>query len=68
MTKDPPSVLETLGSLAVGVTAFGALLVGRWLLDLHYQRTRSHPPRCICRRHRRRDPKVAGLGKRRRRA
>lgn len=63
--KDEPSMLDTVTSIAIGVAAFGACVVFRWALEAYGTRARVHPQRCICPKHRRRDPKLAGLGKRR---
>lgn len=66
--KEPPTVLETLTSLGTGVAAFCALLLVRAALDWHRAVTREHPAGCICVRHRKRDPRVVTLGKKRRSA
>ena len=52
--KEPPSMFETLYSLALGVSAFAALLVVQWGLKTYREAAREHPRGCICPRDRRR--------------
>lgn len=61
-------MLESLTSLGTGVAAFCACLILRAALEWHYAATRAHPAGCICRQHRKRDPKVVGVGRKKRRS
>lgn len=62
-------MLESLTSLGTGLAAFCACLILRAALEWHVAVTRGHNAECrTCPQHRRRDPKVVGAGRKKRRS
>lgn len=61
-------MLDSVLSIGTGVAAFCACLILRAALEWHRAVTREHNAGCVCPIHRRRDPKVVGVGRKKRRS